>query len=437
MPNVSHLESFKSSQKSPDQGLPNPVQSIPQPTDLLVVGSLAADTACDYNPFDKDEQQISPILHTSNPAAIRQSAGGVGRNVATAARYAGVQVSLASAVADDVAGKVLLDHLVRTGIDTSNVRMLETSQGARTAQYISINDLNKDLVVAMGDFSIFDHPELNTAAYWANLISSQPSKPRWIVLDGNWSPSIASHVLKAAKLEKIPVAFEPVSTVKAARIFTASNDAVSQASVLPNHIISLATPNKLELAAMHSAAEALQLFESESWWSTLDSFGLPSSGSRDRFTTLTSRNLVDQGVPQQIIRLLPFIPNIVTKLGADGCLLTMLLPRNDPRLTDLDSRPHILSHTNYESGPVGGVYMRLFPPAEVVKQEEIVSVNGVGDTLLGVLMAGIVNDTKAGKVPRLEELVPLSQRAAVLTLRNGEAVSPLIKDEIRQQLLGS
>jgi len=35
----------------------------------------------------------------------------------------------------------------------------------------------------------------------------------------------------------------------------------------------------------------------------------------------------------------------------------------------------------------GGVYMRLFPPVEVV--EDIVSVNGVGDTFLGVLVVGL------------------------------------------------
>lgn len=374
-------------------------QPVNADIDLLVVGSLASDTSCDYSPFEAARDGTSPILHTSNPASIRQAAGGVGRNVATAAQYAGVQVSLASAVADDVAGKVLLDQLTQTGIDTSNLRVLQTSEGARTAQYVAINDANKDLVVAMGDFSIFDHPKLESRQYWANLLSTHESKPKWVVVDGNWSPPVMSHILKAVKASKVPVAFEPVSTAKAARIFDADNKAITQASVLPNHTINLITPNKLELAAMYSAAESSRLFESESWWSTIDSFGLPSSGSRDRFVALTNRDLVDEGVPQQIIRLLPFCPNIVTKLGSQGCLLTMILPRDDPRLTHPDSRSHIVSHTTYESGPVGGIYMRLFPPAELVQQEDIVSVNGVGDTLLGVLMAGIVREVKVGRVP--------------------------------------
>lgn len=407
---------------------PGPQQSVKAEIDLLVVGSLAADTSCDYSPFEAARDGASPILHTSNPASIRQAAGGVGRNVATAAQLAGVHVSLASAVADDVAGKVLLDQLTQTGIDTSNLRVLQTSEGARTAQYVAINDANKDLVVAMGDFSIFDHPKLESQQYWADLFSMQEPKPKWVVVDGNWSPPVMSHVLKAVKASKVPVAFEPVSTAKAARIFHLDNKAITQASVLPNHTINLITPNKLELAAMCSAAESSRLFESESWWSTIDSFGLPSSGSRDRFVALTNRDLVDEGVPQQVIRLLPFCPNIVTKLGSQGCLLTMILPRDDPRLSHPDSRPHIVSHTTYESGPVGGIYMCLFPPAELVQQEDIVSVNGVGDTLLGVLMAGIVRDLKADRVPRLEELLPVAQKAAVLTLRSSEAVSPAIRD---------
>lgn len=64
--------------------------------------------------------------------------------------------------------------------------------------------------------------------------------------------------------------------------------------------------------------------------------------------------------------------------------------------------------------------MRLFPAAEVVQEEQIVSVNGVGDTFLGVVVAGLA------KGRRVEELIDGAQRAAVLTLKSGEAVSPEI-----------
>ena len=66
--------------------------------------------------------------------------------------------------------------------------------------------------------------------------------------------------------------------------------------------------------------------------------------------------------------------------------------------------------------------MRHFPPAEIVPQEEIVSVNGIGDTMLGVLMAGLVKEEA-----RLEELIPVAQQGAVRTLKSMAAVSPEVQ----------
>lgn len=176
---------------------------------------------------------------------------------------------------------------------------------------------------------------------------------------------------------------------------------------------------------MHEAASTTGLFESEQWWLTIDSMGMSSSGSRDRFVMMTNAELTDQGVPQQSIRLLPFIPTIITKLGSQGCLLTSLLKDGDPRLTDPASAPYILSRRNSDSNPaIGGVYMRLFPPAERVAQEDIVSVNGVGDTMLGTLIAGLVKKGTAAQ--RVEDIIPIAQRAAVLTLKSKEAVAPEI-----------
>jgi hypothetical protein len=62
--------------------------------DMLVFGSLASDLMCDYNPLVYSKDSTSPALYTSNPATITQSAGGVGYNVALAAKYAGASVSV-------------------------------------------------------------------------------------------------------------------------------------------------------------------------------------------------------------------------------------------------------------------------------------------------------------------------------------------------------
>jgi pseudouridine-5'-phosphate glycosidase/pseudouridine kinase len=74
----------------------------------VVAGSVALDLSCDYTGTQSGAAgniADSPLLHTSNPASISQSVGGVGHNVALAAHRSGggnVKVKLCSVVGDDV-----------------------------------------------------------------------------------------------------------------------------------------------------------------------------------------------------------------------------------------------------------------------------------------------------------------------------------------------
>ncbi|EXJ89504.1 serine/threonine protein kinase [Capronia epimyces CBS 606.96] len=401
-----------------DEGVPDN-EWVPQPVEILVAGSLASDTICDYAPFEGTSSPISPALHTSNPSSISQSAGGVGRNVAMAAHLAGASVTLASVVADDLAGSSLLDHVQKSGLSTASIFRLPSEGGARTAQYIAVNDRNKDLVVAMADMSILSRRELEDLTYWTEQIKQH--RPKWVVVDGNWSPAILSSIITAAKAHQAMIAFEPVSTAKAARLFHKPGSVVSSTMVVPDHVVNLASPNSFELTAIYNAAREAMMFESEQWWSVINSLALSGASSRDRLTSVAGHELVEEGIPQQCIQLLPFIPNLVTKLGRQGCLLASLLRRTDPRLTSPEYAPYIISRNLSHDLEIGGVYMRLIPPSVEVDQSEIVSVNGIGDTMLGVIVAGLVK----GHV--LEEVVPIAQDAAVLTLKSTEAVSPAVQ----------
>ena len=387
--------------------------------DVLVAGSLANDTMCDYAPFASSVDSAAPALQTSNPSIISQSAGGVGRNVATAAHLAGAKVALASAVADDLAGLSLLKQLEMSGLSTKFIRELETVNGARTAQYVAVNDTKKDLVLAMADMSILARPELESGQYWKECFDV--AKPKWLVVDGNWSPAIMSAMFGAARAQKLPVVFEPVSTAKSIRLFDKIHPSIKYTNAVPNHVLSLATPNVLELNAMHVAAREAGYFESEQWWQVIDALGMSSAGSREKLVSIASGELAQQGVPQQCIQLLPYIPNLVTKLGPKGSLLTQLLRPGDSRLRDPDYAPYLLTRNLDDNGTVGGVYMRLFPPAAQIADTDVVSVNGVGDAMLGVIMAGLV------KGLALDRVIPIAQKAAVLTLRSSEAVSPDVR----------
>jgi len=72
--------------------------------------------------------------------------------------------------------------------------------------------------------------------------------------------------------------------------------------------------------------------------------------------------------------------------------------------------------------------VRYFPPVEQVPEGEVVSVNGVGDTFLGVILARVTELELAEQKAELSEqgvlegVIWLGQRGAVETLRSAEAV---------------
>lgn len=262
--------------------------------------------------------------------------------------------------------------------------------------------------MAMADMDIFTHH--SAPEHRASTLSS--ARPSWLVVDGNWAEADIQSWVRAAKDNGCSVAFEPVSTAKAARLFARGGDA--PLGVYPRAGIDVAAPNNFELLAMWDAARENGYLEDAAWFGVVDAFGL--RGARERFVYVTDREVTDAGIPQQSMQLLPYIPTIVTKLGSKGVLLTSILGKGDPRLRDAESQQYIVARNDGGDGDVGGVYMRMFRPAEEVK--DVVSVNGVGDTFLGVLIAGLA---RGGRV---DGLVDVAQEAAVMTLRSREAVSP-------------
>ncbi|CAK7568324.1 MAG: hypothetical protein SEPTF4163_006311 [Sporothrix epigloea] len=400
--------------------------------DVLVAGSLALDLSCDYvgDGDGSETTETNPKLYTSNPASIVPTVGGVGHNVALAAHTIGspegVRVRLCSLIGEDIAGKTVLNAMAAKGLDTSGVRQLDaaTHTLARTAHYVAINGTDKNLMLAMADMAIFSSEKHAFSSSWASAVAA--AKPHWLVADANWSPARLHGWIRAARQHGAQVAFEPVSVAKSGRIFDVSNTDDAGPRVFPRPLVDLATPNQYELAAMHAAARRRGLvLDDPHWFRIIDALGL-SAGARERFVRLASFALTDEGVPQQAVQLLPYIPTLITKLGSRGALVTKLLARDDPLLMDRAAEPYLLvrappyvgggdqDHNDHEPA-VGGIYMRLFAPVEEV--HDIVSVNGVGDTFMGALVAGLAQGG------RVEQLVDVAQRAAVLTLRSRESVS--------------
>lgn len=335
----------------------------------------------------------------------------------------GSSVRLCSAVGDDITGRAALAQLKIEGMRTDGIKVLDPSSGYRTAQYVAINDVRKDLVLAMADMSILESLNPSTIAdIWTSNISTTP--PKWLVVDGNWATPSLHAWMRAGVAAGANVAFEPVSVAKATRLFPPQSASSGTLPLYPHNVLSLMTPNAHELISLHSAASQHSYLGTPTHFRIIDALGIPSAGLRVPLATATSAALVDEGIPQRAIQLLPYAPAILTKLGPKGVLLTRLLPATHPALHEAAHERYVLArNVNGDAeANVGGLYVRLFEPEEVLGEGEVVSVNGVGDTFLGALVAGLV------KGKRIEDVIAVAQRAAGRTLRSRDAVSPELSE---------
>lgn len=285
---------------------------------------------------------------------------------------------------------------------------------ARTAQYVAINNSHKDLALAMADMSILETIPQTTISELANRVFQ--SSPMVFVADGNWSPENLHTWLQAARQASATTIFEPVSTAKAIRILPTDPKAV-----FAQPLADIITPNNHELIALHDFAHQASHFEHPAWFSVIDALGIPPSGLRVPLAIATSPDIVDQGIPQQAIKLLPFFPTILTKLGSQGVLMVKMLQADAPELHDDTQRQFVLARNMTAHDKIGGLYVRLFPPEVVLAPEEIVSVNGIGDTFCGALAVGLASGNK------VQNIIDFAQRAASLSLRSRESVSPELK----------
>lgn len=395
-------------------------QTQSEDVDVLVAGAIAIDSSCDFIGGGKFGNAVNPHLATSNPAMITQNLGGVGQNIATALHYLGTPTRLCSIVGDDVAGVSAFAMLSERGMSTSGIQL--TKNGSRTAQYVAINSSQKDLFLAMADMRILEG-ELGFDSWKAHVTAC---RPKWLVVDANWDSTTLAKWITAGKASGVKVAYEPVSVAKSQRLFAPGKGEEQPLGTIPHHAVDITSPNRLELASMYAAAKEERFFEREDWWQIVDAMGFSSSGSREKLVAVSNTELVDEGIPQQSIQLLPFIPTIVTKLGHQGVLLTRLLSPDDSQLTSRTAAPYILSRSHHNDGIVGGVYMRLFPAVELLPENEIISVNGVGDTFLGTLIAGLAREPPEKRAD-LVNIINIAQRGSVMSLKSREAVSPEIR----------
>ena len=159
--------------------------------------------------IDIGGRSFAPLVpKDSNPGRVTMSPGGVGRNIAHNLRLLGVQVSLLTALGDDMYAKHIASSCTALGIDLSHALKIP---GGATSTYVFLNGPDGDMALAISDMAIC---EQITPAYLSQHLDLI-ARADVIVVDANIPAESLAWVTEHAAA---PVFADPVSTTKAVKL---------------------------------------------------------------------------------------------------------------------------------------------------------------------------------------------------------------------------
>lgn len=404
------------------------------PAKLIVVGSAAVDITAQAQAGVKN----ALIMHSTAPGTVSMSLGGVARNIAEAAHRVITLNSrelsslLVSAIGDDHFGRLLTNETTGIGMRVDGL----VKNDKQTPVCNMVLDSSGGLIGGITDMG-----GPRTATLDKDTIISYIDKhnPSLVALDANLSEGTIRHVVRHCIDKDIDLFFEPTSVIRSTAILPAISATLDTFNKT-RAPIAFASPNLLELAQLEqaSAEEPLELTSHPSWWSVIDSLSLGSDFRRDLerlasksasdndTSTGTLAFLLDQGVAQTMVKLLPFFQHLVVKCGAQGCLVGM-------RISERDAQPSPWAHKRSNPsqryviarGNAGELLVLQHFPALYI--DKVVNVTGAGDSFVGVLLANLVRNPRTFQDPKtLSDAISAAQRAAILSLQSHSAVSPLL-----------
>lgn len=411
----------------------------PPNASLVIVGCAAVD-------ITSQPLTDSDLGHQSTtPGKVSISLGGVGRNIAEAAHRVlssyGNEFSaatlLVSPIGDDSFGRLLSEETRMLGMRTDG---LIPVHGGRSSVCSLLLERSGGLRSGVADMDLVRNMDGQMAR---ELISAH--KPKLLAVDGNLSPDTLKVVVSECLRNGVDVFFEPTSVVKSASILPAIAGNLDQLEWSP---IAFASPNLLELTHVYQQAQLLNLTSHDRWWHVLDGLGLGSKfrtdldllSRRDASNHEPSRGnlafLVDKGIAQMAINLLPFFRHLVIKCGELGVIVVMHFTGDDAAESSWSTestnhhRRYVVSHSS-TSGDI--VVLQHFPAMQL-PNGALVSTTGAGDSLVGALLATLVQSPKAfHSTISLQHTIDIAQHAALLTLQSPLAVSPQLSSSHGQR----
>ncbi|EJD04074.1 uncharacterized protein FOMMEDRAFT_133422 [Fomitiporia mediterranea MF3/22] len=414
------------------------------PAKLVVIGAAAVDIT---GRVSRGLKRV--ISHTTAPGTVELTVGGVARNIAEAAHRVLSSGSnsedrdatlLVSPIGEDAFAPFLLDEHQLLGMRSDG--FIPTSE-SRTAVCDMVLDASGALVGGVADMDIV--PMVPEQTVIDRLGEENPSL---VVVDGNLSPTTMSSILKHCWSRSDPIpSNEPTSISKSTSILPGILDHLmtSKKDGIHHSPVTYAAPNTLELAHMYREAnsETRGMINHRVWWEVLNNFNLGSEWRMD-LEQLARRPacpikdkgdlsfLLKDGIAQMAVNLLPFFQNLVIKCGERGVVVVMRICGED-----VDSSAWMMERSNPLRGYIVAkglegreiVILKHFP-AIPMENDEIVSVTGAGDSLVGALSASLIKDPTTFLDPaKLNAAMQLAQKAAVLSLHSIRAVSPLLGEQ--------
>ncbi|GAB4456529.1 MAG: PfkB family carbohydrate kinase [Anaerolineae bacterium] len=191
---------------------------------VLVVGAAGLDVKA--SPYD-----AVLIEGTSNPGRIRNTVGGVARNIAENLARLEVPVVLLSAVGDDPPGQRVLEQAEESGIDITHVLQVPE---ARTGEWMGLMRPDGSLRLAVDDYEIMEH----LTPKYLNARRRLFAGARMVVIDANLRPRTLETLFRLAAKYALPVCADPTSANLASRLCPHLNQ------------LYMITPNVRETAAL-------------------------------------------------------------------------------------------------------------------------------------------------------------------------------------------
>lgn len=163
---------------------------------VLVVGSAGLDV--------KGRPNGEIVWGTPNLGRVRNTVGGVARNIAENLSRLEIDTVLLSAVGDDGPGQRVLKRCQDTGIDCSHV---ETIAGGRTGTYLALLHSDGELIVAVSDFEIINHIDSDYLLEHESLFADA----KMIVIDATLSEAALETTFELAARYDVSVCADPTT----------------------------------------------------------------------------------------------------------------------------------------------------------------------------------------------------------------------------------